>query len=118
MTPPPPQPTLQELSANESPLDIWRRTFMADRRPRRAPGKPPPPPRGPPHRYGGDTFMADRSWTASRPGPPDLSYIVKLAPILCWALPAGPAGCLPASSQEPPTGWIPDTRASSDIISQ
>ncbi|KAJ9073256.1 hypothetical protein DSO57_1018416 [Entomophthora muscae] len=37
-----------------------------------------------------------------------LSYIVKLAPILWWALPAGPAGCLPASSQEPPTGWIPD----------
>ncbi|KAJ9066367.1 hypothetical protein DSO57_1010319 [Entomophthora muscae] len=37
-----------------------------------------------------------------------LSYIVKLAPILWWALPAGPAGRLPASSQEPPTGWIPD----------
>ncbi|KAJ9074219.1 hypothetical protein DSO57_1008745 [Entomophthora muscae] len=33
-----------------------------------------------------------------------LSYIVKLAPILWWALPAGPA-----SSQEPPTGWIPGT---------
>ncbi|KAJ9054351.1 hypothetical protein DSO57_1038252 [Entomophthora muscae] len=31
-----------------------------------------------------------------------LSYIVKLAPILWWALPAGPAGCLPASSQETP----------------
>ncbi|KAJ9088081.1 hypothetical protein DSO57_1026732 [Entomophthora muscae] len=38
-----------------------------------------------------------------------LSYIVKLAPILWWALPAGPAGCPPASPQEPPTGWIPDT---------
>ncbi|KAJ9069029.1 hypothetical protein DSO57_1022650 [Entomophthora muscae] len=36
------------------------------------------------------------------------SYIVKLAPILWWALPAGPAGRLPASSQEPPTSWIPD----------
>ncbi|KAJ9066980.1 hypothetical protein DSO57_1004079 [Entomophthora muscae] len=34
-----------------------------------------------------------------------------LAPILWWALPAGPAGCLPAISQEPPTGWIPDTKA-------
>ncbi|KAJ9064075.1 hypothetical protein DSO57_1034188 [Entomophthora muscae] len=38
-----------------------------------------------------------------------LSYIVKLAPILWWALPAEPAGCLPASSQEPPTGWIPES---------
>ncbi|KAJ9054491.1 hypothetical protein DSO57_1013981 [Entomophthora muscae] len=38
-----------------------------------------------------------------------LSCIVKLAPILWWALPAGPAGQLPASSQEPPTGWISDT---------
>ncbi|KAJ9049975.1 hypothetical protein DSO57_1018863 [Entomophthora muscae] len=38
-----------------------------------------------------------------------LSYIVKLAPVLWWALPAGPAGCLPVSYQEPPTGWIPDT---------
>ncbi|KAJ9060056.1 hypothetical protein DSO57_1034960 [Entomophthora muscae] len=38
-----------------------------------------------------------------------LSYIVKLAPILWWALPAGPAGCPPASSQEPPSGWTPDT---------
>ncbi|KAJ9066621.1 hypothetical protein DSO57_1007696 [Entomophthora muscae] len=37
-----------------------------------------------------------------------LSYIVKLAPILWWALSAGPAGRLPASSQEPPIGWIPD----------
>ncbi|KAJ9082374.1 hypothetical protein DSO57_1005238 [Entomophthora muscae] len=31
-----------------------------------------------------------------------LPYIVKLAPIMWWALPAGPAGRLPASSQEPP----------------
>ncbi|KAJ9054473.1 hypothetical protein DSO57_1014153 [Entomophthora muscae] len=31
-----------------------------------------------------------------------------LAAILLWALPAGPAGHLPASSQEPHTGWIPD----------
>ncbi|KAJ9073166.1 hypothetical protein DSO57_1019386 [Entomophthora muscae] len=38
-----------------------------------------------------------------------LSYIVKLAPTLWWALPAGPAGRLPASPQEPPTSWIPDT---------
>ncbi|KAJ9070577.1 hypothetical protein DSO57_1006627 [Entomophthora muscae] len=37
-----------------------------------------------------------------------LSYIVKLAQILWWALPAGPVGCPPASSQEPLTGWIPD----------
>ncbi|KAJ9076089.1 hypothetical protein DSO57_1029520 [Entomophthora muscae] len=37
-----------------------------------------------------------------------LSYIVKLAPILWWALPARPAGCLPASFPESPTGWIPD----------
>ncbi|KAJ9080926.1 hypothetical protein DSO57_1019736 [Entomophthora muscae] len=37
-----------------------------------------------------------------------LSYIVKLIPILWWALPAGPAGCPPASSQKPPTGWIPE----------
>ncbi|KAJ9073371.1 hypothetical protein DSO57_1017251 [Entomophthora muscae] len=40
-----------------------------------------------------------------------LSYIVKLAPILWWALPAGPAGCPPASSQEPPIGWIPENEA-------
>ncbi|KAJ9063977.1 hypothetical protein DSO57_1035232 [Entomophthora muscae] len=40
-----------------------------------------------------------------------LSYIVKLAPILWWALPAGPTGRPPESSQEPPTGWIPDTIA-------
>ncbi|KAJ9077444.1 hypothetical protein DSO57_1016749 [Entomophthora muscae] len=38
-----------------------------------------------------------------------LSYIVKLAPILWWAPPTGPAGRPPASSQEPPTGWIPDS---------
>ncbi|KAJ9051770.1 hypothetical protein DSO57_1001528 [Entomophthora muscae] len=31
-----------------------------------------------------------------------LSYIVKLAPILWWALPAGPAGRPLVSSQEPP----------------
>ncbi|KAJ9051743.1 hypothetical protein DSO57_1002006 [Entomophthora muscae] len=31
-----------------------------------------------------------------------LSYIVKLAPILWWALPAGPVGRLPTSPQEPP----------------
>ncbi|KAJ9071455.1 hypothetical protein DSO57_1036736 [Entomophthora muscae] len=37
-----------------------------------------------------------------------LSYIVKLAPILWWALPSGPTGRPPASSQEPPSGWIPD----------
>ncbi|KAJ9076726.1 hypothetical protein DSO57_1023472 [Entomophthora muscae] len=40
-----------------------------------------------------------------------LSYIVKLAPIFWWALPTEPAGCLPASSQEPPSGWIPDKMA-------
>ncbi|KAJ9049981.1 hypothetical protein DSO57_1018869 [Entomophthora muscae] len=45
-----------------------------------------------------------------------LSYIVKLAPILWWALPAGPAGCLPASSQEIPTGWIPDTALEFSIV--
>ncbi|KAJ9050196.1 hypothetical protein DSO57_1016527 [Entomophthora muscae] len=38
-----------------------------------------------------------------------LSYIVKLAPILWWALPSGPAGCLPTSSQKPTTGWISDS---------
>ncbi|KAJ9085510.1 hypothetical protein DSO57_1013164 [Entomophthora muscae] len=36
-----------------------------------------------------------------------LSFIVKLAQILWWALPAGHP---PASSQEPPTGWIPDKK--------
>ncbi|KAJ9087250.1 hypothetical protein DSO57_1034941 [Entomophthora muscae] len=39
------------------------------------------------------------------------SYIVKLVPILLWALPARPAGRPPASPQEPPTGWIPDRYA-------
>ncbi|KAJ9055607.1 hypothetical protein DSO57_1002082 [Entomophthora muscae] len=38
-----------------------------------------------------------------------LSYIVKLAPILWWALPTGPAGCLPASSPEHATGWLSET---------
>ncbi|KAJ9048040.1 hypothetical protein DSO57_1038994 [Entomophthora muscae] len=38
-----------------------------------------------------------------------IDSMVPLAPILWWALPTGPAGRLPASSQEPPTGWIPDT---------
>ncbi|KAJ9060718.1 hypothetical protein DSO57_1027932 [Entomophthora muscae] len=38
-----------------------------------------------------------------------LSYIVKLAPILWWALLARPAGRLHVNSQEPPTDWIPDT---------
>ncbi|KAJ9084852.1 hypothetical protein DSO57_1019778 [Entomophthora muscae] len=33
-----------------------------------------------------------------------------LAPILWWALPSGPAGHLPESSQEIPTGWIPDSQ--------
>ncbi|KAJ9077261.1 hypothetical protein DSO57_1018493 [Entomophthora muscae] len=37
-----------------------------------------------------------------------LSYIVKLAPILWWALPSGPVGRQPASSQKPPMRWIPD----------
>ncbi|KAJ9083281.1 hypothetical protein DSO57_1036239 [Entomophthora muscae] len=40
-----------------------------------------------------------------------VSYIVKLAPILWWALPAGPTGRPPTSSLEPPTGWIPDTNS-------
>ncbi|KAJ9083905.1 hypothetical protein DSO57_1029834 [Entomophthora muscae] len=58
------------------------------------------------------TGLIDSMVPASRPWAllgKLLSYIIKLAPILWWALPAGPAGCLPASSQEPPTGWIPDT---------
>ncbi|KAJ9061310.1 hypothetical protein DSO57_1021882 [Entomophthora muscae] len=37
-----------------------------------------------------------------------LSYIVKLAPIIWQAIPSGPADHLPANSQEPPAGWIPD----------
>ncbi|KAJ9077610.1 hypothetical protein DSO57_1015232 [Entomophthora muscae] len=32
-----------------------------------------------------------------------------LTHILWWALPSRPAGCPPASSQEPPTGWILNT---------
>ncbi|KAJ9076659.1 hypothetical protein DSO57_1023987 [Entomophthora muscae] len=39
-----------------------------------------------------------------------LSYIVKLAPILWWALSSGLVGCLPASSLEPTTGWIPGSQ--------
>ncbi|KAJ9067041.1 hypothetical protein DSO57_1003743 [Entomophthora muscae] len=39
------------------------------------------------------------------------SYIVKLAPILWWALPFRPAGCPSTSSPEPAAGWIPDTTA-------
>ncbi|KAJ9077543.1 hypothetical protein DSO57_1015735 [Entomophthora muscae] len=57
------------------------------------------------------TRLIDSMVPTSRPWAvlgKSLSYIVKLAPILWWALPAGPAGCLPASSQEPPTGWIPE----------
>ncbi|KAJ9064560.1 hypothetical protein DSO57_1029340 [Entomophthora muscae] len=42
-----------------------------------------------------------------------LLYIVKLAPILWWALSSGPAGCPPVSSPEFTTRWIPDIR---DII--
>ncbi|KAJ9063398.1 hypothetical protein DSO57_1000726, partial [Entomophthora muscae] len=41
-----------------------------------------------------------------------LSYIVKLAPILWWALSSGPMGHPPTSSLEPTTGWIPDTMGS------
>ncbi|KAJ9076874.1 hypothetical protein DSO57_1022078 [Entomophthora muscae] len=51
------------------------------------------------------TSLIDSIVPASRPWAllgKLLSYIVKLTPILWWALPAGPAGCLPASSQEPP----------------
>ncbi|KAJ9084303.1 hypothetical protein DSO57_1025891 [Entomophthora muscae] len=36
-----------------------------------------------------------------------------LEPILWWALSTGPAGCPPASSQEPPTGWNPDNQGHS-----
>ncbi|KAJ9060583.1 hypothetical protein DSO57_1029261 [Entomophthora muscae] len=45
-----------------------------------------------------------------------LSYIVKLAPILWWALPAGPAGRPPASPQEPPVGWIPDKQVEPQMV--
>ncbi|KAJ9048646.1 hypothetical protein DSO57_1032839 [Entomophthora muscae] len=44
-----------------------------------------------------------------------LSYIVRFAHILWWALPSWPAGRLPASPQEPPTGWIPDAQDNHDI---
>ncbi|KAJ9061249.1 hypothetical protein DSO57_1022306 [Entomophthora muscae] len=58
------------------------------------------------------TGLIDSMVSARRPGAllgKLISYIVKLAPILWWDLPAGPTGCLPASSQEPPTGRFPDT---------
>ncbi|KAJ9074963.1 hypothetical protein DSO57_1001437 [Entomophthora muscae] len=48
------------------------------------------------------TGLIDSMVPASRPWAllgKSLSYIVKLAPILWWALLAGPAGCLPESSQ-------------------
>ncbi|KAJ9055077.1 hypothetical protein DSO57_1007833 [Entomophthora muscae] len=35
-------------------------------------------------------------------------FIVKLAPILWWALTSGPMGCLTASSPEPSAGWLPE----------
>ncbi|KAJ9065018.1 hypothetical protein DSO57_1024331 [Entomophthora muscae] len=63
------------------------------------------------------TGLIDSMVPANRPWAllgKSLSYIVKLVPILCWALPAGPAGRLPESSQAPPTGWIPDTRGKPD----
>ncbi|KAJ9051299.1 hypothetical protein DSO57_1005885 [Entomophthora muscae] len=44
-----------------------------------------------------------------------ISYIVKLAPILWWALPAGPAGHPPASFPDPPTGWFPDNYQKSSL---
>ncbi|KAJ9053669.1 hypothetical protein DSO57_1022070 [Entomophthora muscae] len=47
-----------------------------------------------------------------------LSYIVKLAPILWWALPAGPVGRPPLSPQEPPTGCVPDTGAQCQVLLQ
>ncbi|KAJ9071324.1 hypothetical protein DSO57_1038078 [Entomophthora muscae] len=49
--------------------------------------------------------LSNRHWTILGES---LSYIVKLALILWWALPSRPVGRLPASSQEPPMGWIPD----------
>ncbi|KAJ9056021.1 hypothetical protein DSO57_1037396 [Entomophthora muscae] len=36
------------------------------------------------------------------------SYIVKLAPILWWALSSGPVGCLPVNSPKPAAGWLPE----------
>ncbi|KAJ9073196.1 hypothetical protein DSO57_1019090 [Entomophthora muscae] len=36
-------------------------------------------------------------------------YIVKVGPILWWALPSGPTGRLPASSPKPAAGWLPET---------
>ncbi|KAJ9083361.1 hypothetical protein DSO57_1035442 [Entomophthora muscae] len=57
------------------------------------------------------TSLIDSMVPTSRPWDilrKSLSYIVKLAPILWWALPSGPVGRLPASSHEPTTGWIPD----------
>ncbi|KAJ9079724.1 hypothetical protein DSO57_1032519 [Entomophthora muscae] len=60
------------------------------------------------------TGLIDSMVPSSRPWAilgKSLSYIVKLAPILWWALPSGPAERLPASSQEPATGWIPETSA-------
>ncbi|KAJ9078115.1 hypothetical protein DSO57_1010047 [Entomophthora muscae] len=53
------------------------------------------------------TGLIDSMVPASRPWAllgKLLSYIVKLAPILWWALPAGPTGRLPVSSQELLTG--------------
>ncbi|KAJ9068988.1 hypothetical protein DSO57_1023194 [Entomophthora muscae] len=50
------------------------------------------------------TGLIDSMVPASRPWAllgELISYIVKLAPILWWAL--------PASSQEPPTDWLPNT---------
>ncbi|KAJ9056150.1 hypothetical protein DSO57_1035978 [Entomophthora muscae] len=44
-----------------------------------------------------------------------LSYFLKLPPILWWALPSGPAGFLPTSSQEHPAGWIPDTTVATKV---
>ncbi|KAJ9050967.1 hypothetical protein DSO57_1009055 [Entomophthora muscae] len=58
------------------------------------------------------TSLIDSMVPASQPWAllgKSLSYIVKLAPILWWALPARPAGRLPASSQKPLTGWIPES---------
>ncbi|KAJ9072526.1 hypothetical protein DSO57_1026558 [Entomophthora muscae] len=64
----------------------------------------------PPHRYLGVMYITltglINSMVSSR-GPwallgKLLLYIVKLAPILKWALPEGPVGRLPVSSQDPP----------------